>query len=150
MPKKTFVHLEHAREKEQLESMKRIKEEKVCPFCPEQLEKFHKKPILKENYFWLLTENQWPYNNTRIHLLVIHKKHAEKISDLSKGAWEDLGSLMSWAEKKFKITGGGFGMRFGDPKSSNATVQHVHAHLLSSKITDKNHPKYIPVQFKLG
>lgn len=153
MPKKNqkqFVNMENVRLDSQRRIMEKIRDEKVCPFCPQNLIRFHLKPIIKTGRHWLLTPNQWPYDNTRAHLMLISKRHAEKLSDISSGAWQELGRLASWAEAEYKILGGGLGLRFGDPKHNSSSVRHLHAHIISPKISNKNHPRYSPVHFKLG
>ncbi|MBX4211259.1 MAG: hypothetical protein KW806_00445 [Candidatus Yanofskybacteria bacterium] len=150
MPKKQFVNLNNARLKEQISVMKEIETIGVCPFCPEHLKKFHKKPILKKTRYWLLTKNQWPYENTRIHLLAITRKHTETLSELPKGAGEELISLARWAEKKFKIKSGGFGMRFGDPSMNGGTVRHLHAQIMTPLITNQKSKQYKPVRLRIG
>ncbi len=145
-----FVNLSNARLGGQREIMEEILTLGLCPFCPASLSKFHLKPILKETTHWLLTENQWPYGNTRVHLLAIHKTHIERLSDLTPEAAQEFFSLMQWAEKKFNLTGGGIGMRFGDITVNGATVAHLHAQLLTAKITDRNDPDYKPVRLRVG
>ena len=148
--KKPTVILENAREKEQLEVMKKILDKGICPFCEDNLGKFHHKPILKRGKFWTLTINQWPYKNTKIHLLAISKTHAEKLSDLKSIAGKELWELMSWAEKKYKIKGGALCFRFGDPQLNKATVNHLHAHLLTVKIKKPESRGYETIKFKVG
>lgn len=102
----------------------------VCPFCTENLHKYHKKSIIKQGDFWLLTENQWPYENTRRHLLAIARQHVEMLAQLPKGSGDELVELFAWASKQFAIKAGGLAMRFGSMESTGATVSHLHAHLI--------------------
>ncbi|MDP2648026.1 MAG: HIT family protein [Candidatus Yanofskybacteria bacterium] len=147
---KPFVQMEHARLPEQAKVMERIQAEGYCPFCRENLAKNHKPPILREGSHWLITLNQWPYENTRIHLLAIHRFHVEKLGDLSSEAWRDLGNLVAWAEREYQVDGGAIGMRFGDPARNGGTVRHLHLQLLTANITDKTDPNYKPVRFRAG
>ena len=150
MKKKLFVELSSARLPEQARVMEEIKKDGVCPFCSENLKKFHKKPILREGKYWLLTPNQWPYENTKIHLLIISKKHLEKIGEVSRSSWAEMGELISWSEKKFKMKSGAVGIRFGDPKKNSASVRHLHVQLLNAKISDKTNFKYKPLCFHIA
>jgi dihydrofolate reductase len=147
----TFVNLENMRLiKEQTEIMKTIQEEGFCPFCPEHYEKSGLMPILKEGKYWHIRQNRWPYENTRIHLIVIHNAHAEKISDLAPEAAQELFELAKWFETEYKVSGGGIGIRFGDPRVNGATVNHLHAHFITADITDKKNPQYKPVRVRVG
>jgi ATP adenylyltransferase len=147
---KPFVNLDNARLSEQKEVMETILARGECPFCPENLTKYHQRPILKEGSHWVLTENQWPYENTRVHLLLIHREHAEKLIDVSPEAWMDLGGLVTWAEQHYGILSGGLGMRFGDPSGNGGSVRHLHTQLLTARVTDKNDPVYKPVRLRVG
>ncbi|HEY4493302.1 MAG TPA: hypothetical protein VJB98_01645 [Candidatus Paceibacterota bacterium] len=126
-----FVNLDNSRLDEQRRVMETIVAEGHCPFCLENLTKYHKEPVLKESDYWILTKNQWPYEGTRIHLLAIAKSHYEKLSELPSKAGEELISLMQWAEREFAIAGGSVFMRFGDMEYTGSTVKHIHAQLIS-------------------
>ena len=146
---KPQVDLDNAREADQLEVMKQILSEGDCPFCLENLRKYHKKPIIKETKHWLLTYNQWPYRHTKLHLLAIYKDHAERLADLEVEAGAELLELMQWAEREFKVPGGGWCMRFGDTDYSAGSVVHLHAQFL---VPDIDAPDYNdkPVKVKIG
>lgn len=147
--KKSYVNMENVRDI-QHEVLEQIHKEGICPFCPEHINRFHKKPTIKESNHWLLTENQWPYQNTRVHLLVIYKTHAETLHDIHPHAGQELLELAQWADITYNFEGGALGLRFGNPEKNGATVRHIHAQILTAEITDKNHPSYIPVRFRVG
>ncbi len=131
--KNKFINLSSVRRQDQRQVMEAINKQGHCPFCRENLEKYHKNPILKEGKFWLLTENQWPYEKIKHQLLAIYKTHIEHIKDLDPEAGKELIVLFAEETKKRKIPGGGLAMRFGNnPKLGNygSSVQHLHAHLI--------------------
>src|SRR6266498_398495 len=150
MEKDEYVYLENARKPEQRAVMEKILARGECPFCPKNLYKTHVRPIFREGIHWIVTDNQWPYENTRLHLLVIHRFHVERLVDISPEAWRDLGNLVAWAEHEYQIDGGALGLRFGDPAKNGGTVRHLHAQLLTANITDKSNPNYKPVRFRGG
>ena len=145
--KKLFVNIDNARLDEQRQVMKDIENNQECPFCPENLNKYHKEKIIRKGKHWILTRNQWPYKYTSTHLLAIATYHAEKISDLQKGSFNELQDHIVWAEKKFKVVAGGIAMRFGDMSNNGATVNHLHVHFIVPSI---NKPKDQKVSFKIG
>jgi len=147
MSKKQFVDLDNAREDEQKQVMKDIINADHCPFCLENLNKYHKQPIIKEGKYWLLTQNQWPYKHTRHHLLVIYKQHATDLSELDIESGKELLEFVAWAQKEFKISGGGFAMRFGDTNYSAGTINHIHVQFIQPDIKK---PDFSPVRIKLG
>lgn len=140
---RTFVELSHARVAQQRSVMEKIVDDGVCPFCVEHLKRYHKQPILRQNASWLLTKNQWPYKGAEVHLLAILRRHEEDIENLTDEDWKNFGKLMRWARKHLKARGGIIGMRFGEPKFSGATVQHIHAQLVAPKKDKKGVPAQV-------
>lgn len=147
--KNTHIDLDNARIDEQKNIMKDIFQAGHCPFCPENLKKYHKQPIIKETKYWILTKNQWPYKHTKTHLLAIYKDHITNLANLNPVAGQELIELFAWAEKEYNAPGGGFAMRFGDTDYSAGTVAHIHAQFL---VPDIHHPEYLkkPVKIKIG
>jgi len=115
-----------------------IQKDGVCPFCPENLLKYHKNPILKEGLHWILTKNMYPYEGAKYHILVIHKKHIEKFEEIIPDAWEEIRSLIGSYLKEEKISGGTFMMRFGDTAHTGASVSHLHVNLVSPDTDNKD------------
>ena len=142
----SFVDLDNAREDEQRKVMKEIIAQQHCPFCLENIDKYHT-PTIKETGHWLFTKNRWPYKNAKYHFLIIYKKHAEKISDLDPSAGTELFKLLAWAEKKYQIPGGGWSMRFGSTDYSAGSVNHLHVQLIAPDIEKED---FLPVRLKIG
>lgn len=145
--KPLIVDLDNARYDDQRQLMETIIKDNVCPFCAENLEKYHKQPVLKKGKYWFITKNQWPYENTKLHLLAVLHEHAEKLADVPAEAGAELLEIMKWAEKEYRIPGGGFSMRFGDTNYSAGSVAHLHAQLVVPDWEDEN---FDPVKIKIG
>ena len=144
---KQFVDMDNAREDDQRQVMQQIIEDAHCPFCMENLRKYHKQQILKDGKYWILTPNQWPYENTKLHLLAILKVHAEVLSEIAPEAGQELLELFAWVEKEYDVPGGGFAVRFGDTNYSAGTVAHLHAQYI---VPDIEKPGFTPVRVKIG
>ncbi len=142
-----FVDLDNARVEEQKQVMQDIIQAGHCPFCSENLEKYHTEPILKEGKYWLVTKNQWPYENTKIHFLLIYKVHAEHITQLDPASGSELLELAQWISNEFSVPGGGLALRFGDTNYSAGSVAHIHAQFIQPDIEK---PGYTPVRVKIG
>lgn len=129
---KKFVNLSAVRREDQRDVMVEIAKQGHCPFCVENLEKYHKNPILKEGKFWFLTENQWPYEKVKHQLLAIYKTHIEHISEMDPEAGSELIDMFAEESKKRNISGGGVAIRFGLSEHGNygSSVSHIHAHLI--------------------
>lgn len=127
-----FINLSTVRREDQRAVMDEIAKQGHCPFCVENLEKYHKNPILKEGKYWFLTENQWPYEKVKHQLLAIYKTHIESITEMDPEAGAELISLFAEEAKKRNIEGGGVAIRFGSSPDGNygSSVLHIHAHLI--------------------
>lgn len=127
-----FISMSAVRRDDQRAVMEEIKEQGHCPFCVENLEKYHKNPILKEGKFWFLTENQWPYEKIKHQLLAIYKTHIEHITEMEPEAGSELIEMFAGEAKKRNIPGGGVAIRFGKSEHGNygSSVNHIHAHLI--------------------
>ncbi|HET7630528.1 MAG TPA: HIT domain-containing protein [Candidatus Saccharimonadales bacterium] len=142
-----FTNLDNARHDDQRQVMEAINSEGHCPFCSQNLARYHKQPIIRQGEHWLLTPNQWPYEHTREHLLAITAYHTEALKDLRPGSFEELQQHMQWAEQAFNIASGGLAMRFGKVESNGATVRHLHMHLI---VPDEARPDDAKVRFKIS
>ncbi|MFH1621416.1 MAG: HIT domain-containing protein [Patescibacteria group bacterium] len=127
-----YINLNAVRREDQRAVMAEIAKQEHCPFCLENLEKYHKNPILKQGKFWLLTENQWPYEKIKHQLLAIYKTHIEHLSEMDPEAGKELIEIFAEETKKRNIEGGGVAIRFGKSEFGNygSSVLHVHAHLI--------------------
>jgi diadenosine tetraphosphate (Ap4A) HIT family hydrolase len=127
-----FINFSTIRHEAQREVMEEIRRQGHCPFCLEHLAKYHKNPIIQTGQFWLLTENQWPYDKVKHQLLAIHKTHIEHLKDLAPEAGKELIELFAAEAKKRGLAGGGLAIRFGQSEHGNygSSVLHLHAHLI--------------------
>ncbi len=113
-----------------LEILEKIKKEGLCPFCEENLVKYHPNPIIFKNSHWLVTNNSWPYEGSKHHFLLIARKHIENAEKASPDTWKDLGSAFKKLVKKYDLKGAALFMRTGDTSLTGASVQHLHAQVL--------------------
>lgn len=141
------VDLDNSRLDEQREVMRQILADESCPFCLENIRKYHKQVISKDGKYWMLTPNQWPYKHTKVHFLAIYKKHAETLSEIDPESGNELLEMMQWVQKEYQVPGGGWAMRFGDTNYSGGTVNHIHVQFVQPDLDD---PEYVPVRIKLG
>jgi diadenosine tetraphosphate (Ap4A) HIT family hydrolase len=148
--KKAFINLSNTRCEEQRVVMEEIERQGHCPFCRENLAKYHKNPILRQGEYWLLTENQWPYKKVKHQLLAIHKTHIEHISELDPKAGAELIEMFANEAKTLGIKGGIVAIRFGSSEDGDygSTVKHIHAHLIEPDLKALGETEYC--RFKFG
>lgn len=145
--KNAHVDLDNARLDDQRQVMKEIIEAGHCPFCLENLEKYHKEPIIKAGEYWIVTTNQWPYEHTQLHFLLIYKEHVTDLLGLNPMAGKELIELVQWIEKEYQVPGGGWSMRFGDTDHSAGSVAHIHVQFV---VPDLSAPEFKPIRIKIG
>ncbi len=130
--KNRFINTKVIRREDQRQVMQEIEKAGHCPFCRENLAKYHKNPILKEGKYWLLTDNQWPYEKVKHQMLAIYKEHVEHLKDIHPDAGSELFQMFAEASRERNMEGGGLAMRFGSSVHGNfgSSVLHIHAHLV--------------------
>lgn len=126
-----------------------IAEHGVCPFCKDNLQKYHK-PKLEERSYWWLTDNMYPYKPSRHHRLIIHKEHISHIGELSEEAWKELQAIIKEETTRLNITGGTTIMRFGETRFTGASVNHLHAHIVQSDPDDDSYDKQKGLTMRIG
>lgn len=142
-----LVDIDNTRLPEQHAVMTEIVAAGECPFCLENLAKYHHQPTLLEGKHWLVTTNQWPYKHTRHQFMIISKAHLTHISEVTTEMGGELFELLRQVADRYDLPGGGLSLRFGDTQFSAGTVAHLHAQLIVPEITD---PDFEPVRVKLG
>lgn len=138
----------HAREEEQIRVMLKIQQDKVCPFCWENLEKYHPKPVLKKGVWWWLSENAWPYKGAKAHFIFFYRNHVKNLSQINPFAFNELWELASWAERIYNLKGYALFIRSGRMEETGSSVQHIHAQLIAG--SSQQGPDSEALKVKLG
>jgi galactose-1-phosphate uridylyltransferase len=137
-----LLNIQSARKEDQIAIMKKIIADGVCPFCEQNLGKYHPKPILFKTKFWIVTHNAWPYEFTKNHFLLIYRPaHIEDSSQMNNHAYAEIKEIITKLNREHGLGSGTFLMRFGDMKKTGATVLHLHAQIIEG---DSEHPNYDP------
>jgi diadenosine tetraphosphate (Ap4A) HIT family hydrolase len=118
-----------------------------CPFCEKHLFKHHRRPVIYKSKYWLVTENSWPYKGSRFHFLFITRTHIETTESMSPAMWADLQKLYRKLVRANGIEGATLMIRSGDTKFTGASVNHLHAHLVSGSPRTK---KTTPIKTLVG
>lgn len=118
--------------------VEKIAQDKICPFCEDNLPKIHPNPLDVREY-WTVTKNAYPYKPTRQHVLLIHRVHVAHLSELSSAAWSELQDILRELSAKLGIEGATLVMRFGDTRFTGASVTHLHAQLVQGDPDDSEY-----------
>jgi diadenosine tetraphosphate (Ap4A) HIT family hydrolase len=135
---KAKLRLDNARDPEQAERMRLLQKNGGCFFCDKNYLDIGASAALHENKDWYVKKNDYPYEGTRHHYLIVPKKHISRITDISPKTWLGLSKMVGWLETNFKIRGYSVFSRNGDMRYTGATLDHLHFHFLSGYPKQKN------------
>lgn len=127
------MRLANARNPEQLAEMERLIASGECLFCSGRW------PIITETKHWLIGYNQYPYDGTRQHLLLVPKMHVTDLIYLDHESKDDMWSVLDM----INMPSYSLGVRCGDPEKTGGTLDHLHMHFVVPDGTT-------PVRFKMG
>ncbi|MEX0652217.1 MAG: hypothetical protein WD509_00430 [Candidatus Paceibacterota bacterium] len=145
--KTEFLNFKHARLSEQRAQMEQIQKDGVCPFCIEYFTKYHTAEIEREGKWWLVSKNDFPYEGTSIHYILVYKKHIVQPSEIDPEAWEEFGEHINYLNTTHTPKGGSFFMRFGDTDYTGGSIDHLHAQFLVGSAYSEDAEK---IKVKLG
>jgi diadenosine tetraphosphate (Ap4A) HIT family hydrolase len=136
-----------ARVDAQLKRMEDLEARGVCAFCPENLADETTSPIVLETDHWVVKDNDFPYERTKHHLLLIPKIHKSTVSELPPDVQADFLPTVATIEEMYALGSFAVAMRSGDMRLNGGTVDHIHAHIIVGDTDDPNHE---PVRFKVS
>ncbi len=143
----SHYHHTAARSEEQLRKMRDLEARGVCMFCPEHIHREAKGTVEFESDNWIVKKNDFPYANSKLHLLIIPKFHVSLIERLPKAAREELLDVITKCSKRHKLKSYAIAMRVGDMRYNGGSIEHLHAHLVVGDVDD---PAHEPVRFKMS
>lgn len=140
-------NLSAARYSEQKAHMKSLAERNVCAFCYQNIPAEQKNPIELETKHWVVKKNDYPYEHTSLHLIMIPKQHVSTFSQLTTSAQADFGRAITETENHFNLDSYAIGMRSGDFRYNGGSVEHIHAHIV---VGERDQEHFQAVRFKMS
>jgi len=145
--KKPKLDLDNARWPEQKATMQACLDAGESPFLLDNLTKYHHQPVIKTGKYWYITPNQWPYDHTHQHYLIIATQYWTRLDQITPEAGAELVTLAAWLRAELDCPGGALCIRFGDTDYSGATIDHLHWQFI---VPDVGAPDYDRVHFTVG
>ena len=102
----------------------------ICLFCPEHLRRHPRQRTLLSTRHWTATVNEFPYEGTSLHLLLVPHRHAADMLDLPAEVRDDFWAALAGVAREHELSHYGLGIRNGDCRLTGATIEHVHSHIL--------------------
>jgi ATP adenylyltransferase len=140
-------NLEAGRSQAQIDDMKQLLEKGECFMCYKSLTQYKNNRIEFETKHWIVTPNAYPYKHTKLHLLLISRRHVSIMSELTKEERADFTDAIVEIEKRHKLKYYSVAMRNGDFRYTGASVEHLHAHII---VGDHESDEFEPVRVKLA
>ncbi|MCG8918128.1 HIT family protein [Actinokineospora sp. PR83] len=140
-----LYYLGNSRLEEQRAEMIRLEEAGVCLFCPEHRPR-DQVPLLRTDH-WSVVPNRYPYQGTRVHLMLVPDEHVTDMADLSGAAQADFWPTLRWTRDRHGLTHYGIGVRNGESRFTGGTIKHLHVHVLTGDVDD---PDHTPVRMKFS
>lgn len=138
----TLYHPANARLPDQIERMRRLEAAGVCVFCTDD----DPDVVLRERD-WVVRHNAFPYRGTRLHLLIVPRRHVTDLLDLSDAELAGFWTVGRTLRGRYDLGFYGLGARCGDCRYTGGTIAHVHVHLVVGDVDD---PAHEPVRLKLS
>lgn len=136
-----------ARNQEQLLKMQDLESKGICIFCWEYVNKEANNGAEYESSNWYVKKNDFPYKNTKLHLLVIPKEHFKTVSELPEEVRREFLDIIAKIEKDHHLNSFAVGIRSGDMRFNGGTIEHLHAHIVVGKPRPGDSE---PVRFKMS
>ena len=140
----TLYHLGNARRGDQAERMRELEAAGVCVFCPGAPDE---PDVVLEDRDWIVRHNAYPYRGTRLHLLIVPRRHVTDLLDLTDAELAGFWTVGRTLRERYDLGFYGLGARCGDCRHTGGTIAHVHVHLVVGDVDD---PAHEPVRLKLS
>ena len=114
-----------------------------CPFCHPNIEN---KPVA-ETCHLRVVHNQFPYKLTRLHLLVLPKRHIASLLEMNGSEWADMDMALRNVIALYPFVRDGYGLAVRDGEIGGVTLWHLHWHIIVPSVGQGGQ---IPVNFGIG
>src|SRR4051794_36854178 len=126
-----LYNLDAARGQEQLERMRALEGEGVCIFCLEHAGVWQREPVEHEGEHWYLTRNDFPYEGTSAHYLIVARRHVQAFEELPDEAGAELWGIRRELAARLCAPAYATVERSGDMRLNGGSVGHLHVHFVA-------------------
>jgi diadenosine tetraphosphate (Ap4A) HIT family hydrolase len=123
----TLYDLSAARSEEQRRYMDELESSGICIFCSEE----HRAPVELSGAHWYVVKNDYPYEGTRGHYLIVPHAHVSSFDELPDEAGADLWALKRQLKERLDPLAVATVERSGDMRYNGGSVAHLHVHFVA-------------------
>jgi ATP adenylyltransferase len=131
MSDRPLYNLEAARGSEQLSRMRELEAEGVCIFCPEHAGRYQREPVEQTGEHWYVTRNDFPYEGTAAHYLIVARRHVSAFEALPDAAGAELWQIRRELAERLGAVAYATIERSGDMRFNGGSVAHLHVHMVA-------------------
>jgi diadenosine tetraphosphate (Ap4A) HIT family hydrolase len=126
-PAEALYHPPAARTEEQRRYMQELEAAGVCLFCSEQ----HREPVELAGTHWYVRRNDYPYDGTTAHYLIVPFAHVSSFDELPDEAGAELWSIKRRLKDQLDAPALATVERSGDMRYNGGSVAHLHIHFVA-------------------
>jgi len=119
--------LDAARGGEQLERMRELEREGICIFCAGR-DAADGEP---GGEHWYVTRNDFPYEGTAAHYLIVARRHVTSFEELPDQAGAELWAIRRELARRLGAVAYATVERSGDMRFNGGSVAHLHVHVVA-------------------
>jgi diadenosine tetraphosphate (Ap4A) HIT family hydrolase len=127
VPADALYDLSAARSDDQRRYMDELAASGVCIFCSEE----HRAPVELSGEHWYVVKNDYPYEGTRAHYLIVPHAHVSSFDELPDEAGADLWALKRALRERLDPLAVATVERSGDMRYNGGSVAHLHVHFVA-------------------
>jgi ATP adenylyltransferase len=130
-PAEALYHPPAARSADQQRYMENLEADGICVFCPEHFERYHREPVEISGTHWYATRNDYPYEGTSAHFLIVPHAHVSSFDQLPDEAGAELWSIKRELKSRLDPQAVATVERSGDMRLNGGSVAHLHVHFVA-------------------
>ena len=126
MSEPALYSLDAARGGAQLERMRELEADGICIFCLE-----HREPAERVGEHWYVAGNDFPYEGTAAHYLIVARRHVTSFEELPDEAGAELWGIRRELAARLGAVAYATVERSGDMRFNGGSVAHLHVHFVA-------------------
>jgi ATP adenylyltransferase len=127
VPADALYDLSAARSEEQRRYMHELEAEGICIFCSRE----HRAPVELSGKHWYVVENDYPYEGTSAHYLIVPHAHVASFDELPDEAGAELWAIKRRLKAQLEPLAVATVERSGDMRFNGGSVAHLHTHFVA-------------------
>jgi ATP adenylyltransferase len=126
-----LYNLDAARGESQRRRMEALEAGGVCLFCRERLPEHERQPLELSGTHWYVTKNDFPYEGTTAHYLIVSQRHVTSFEELPDEAGAELWAIKRELKGRLEPVSLATVERSGNMLYNGASIAHLHVHLVA-------------------